>query len=250
MTSVEIQRAAHDLSQAQEAIALTGAGISVESGIPDFRSATGLWSKYHPKEYATIEAFLADPQKVWRMLAEMVILVGQATPNPAHISLTHLEQMGRLHAVITQNVDGLHQAAGSRRVIEFHGSSNTLSCLSCGYGTGRDALSLDQLPPVCPQCSSILKPDVVFFGEPIPWKAHQEAMALARRCDLLLVIGTSAMVYPAADIPTTAKECGAKIIEINLEPTPLTHDISDYIIEGSSGEILPKVVKTLRILSG
>jgi NAD-dependent deacetylase len=250
MTSSEIQRAARDLSQAQEAIALTGAGISVESGIPDFRSATGLWSKYDPEEYASIEAFLADPRKVWEMLAEMMVLVSQATPNPGHVSLTHLEQMAKLHAVITQNVDGLHQAAGSRHVIEFHGSSNTLSCLSCGYGTGRESLSLGQLPPVCPQCSSILKPDVVFFGEPIPWKAHQEAMAWARRCDLLLVIGTSAMVYPAAGIPTTAKECGAKIIEINLEPTPLTHDISDYIIQGTSGEILPQVVKALKTLSG
>jgi NAD-dependent deacetylase len=250
MTSGEIQRAAQDLFHAEKAIALTGAGISVESGIPDFRSTAGLWSKYRPEEYGTIEAFLADPQKVWKMLGEMVTLVQQAMPNPAHISLTHLEQMGRLHAVITQNVDGLHQAAGSRRVVEFHGSSATLSCLSCGYGTSRDALSTDQLPPVCPQCSSVLKPDIVFFGESIPWQAHQEGMALVRKCDLLLVIGTSALVYPAATIPTMAKDNGAKVIEINIEPTPLTEHISDYIIEGSSGKILPEVVKALKLLTG
>jgi NAD-dependent deacetylase len=249
MTLEGIQKAACAISDARQPIALTGAGISVESGIPDFRSATGLWSKYRPEEYATIEAFRADPQKVWTMLAEMMTLVTQAKPNPAHIGLADLEKMGKLHTVITQNIDGLHQAAGSQHVIEFHGSSATLSCLSCGYATGRDAISVEQLPPTCPRCYSILKPDVVFFGEPIPWDAHQEAMQAARTCDLLLVIGTSAMVYPAAAIPPTAKECGAKVIEINLESTPLTHHVSDLIIEGSSGEILPGVVKELRTLT-
>jgi len=126
-----IQRAAEDLLNAHRAIAFTGAGISVESGLPDFRSSTGLWSKYSPEEYATIDAFRADPKKVWKMLTEMISLVIQAKPNPAHIGLADLEKMGKLEAVITQNVDGLHQAAGSRNVIEFHGSNATLSCLSC-----------------------------------------------------------------------------------------------------------------------
>jgi NAD-dependent deacetylase len=249
MTSEAIQKAVHALSDARHPIALTGAGISVESGIPDFRSAAGLWSKYSPEEYATIEAFHADPHKVWTMLAEMVTLVTQAKPNPAHVGLANLEEMGKLHTVITQNIDGLHQVAGSHHVIEFHGSTASLSCLSCGYMTGRDTVSVEQLPPTCPRCHSILKPDVVFFGEPIPWDAHQAAMEAARTCDLLLVIGTSAMVYPAAAIPPTAKDCGAKVIEINLEPTPLTHHVSDLIVKGSSGEILPGMVKELRRLT-
>ena len=243
-----IQRAAEDLLNAHRAIAFTGAGISVESGIPDFRSATGLWSKYSPEEYATIDAFRADPKKVWKMLTEMMSLVIQAKPNPAHIGLADLEKMGKLEAVITQNVDGLHQAAGSRNVIEFHGSNATLSCLSCGSTVQTEGLSLDDLPPTCPQCRSIMKPDVVFFGEPIPWEAQSKAMEAARRCDLVLVIGTSAVVYPAVEIPITAKESGAKLIEINVELTPLTHQVSDYIIQGRSGEILPRLVETLKTL--
>jgi len=245
-----IQRAAEDLLNAHRAIAFTGAGISVESGLPDFRSSTGLWSKYSPEEYATIDAFRADPKKVWKMLTEMISLVIQAKPNPAHIGLADLEKMGKLEAVITQNVDGLHQAAGSRNVIEFHGSNATLSCLSCGSTVGTEGLSLDDLPPTCPQCRSIMKPDVVFFGEPIPWDAHRKAMEAATTCDLVLVIGTSAVVYPAVEIPITAKESGAKLIEINVELTPLTHQVSDYIIQGRSGEILPRVVETLKTLMG
>jgi len=245
-----VQRAAEDLLNAHNAIAFTGAGISVESGIPDFRSTTGLWSRYRPEEYGTIDAFRADPIKVWKMLGEMISLVIQARPNPAHVGLADLEKMGKLQAVITQNVDGLHQAAGSRNVIEFHGSSATLSCLACGCKIRAETLSMNTLPPTCPQCGSIVKPDVVFFGEPIPLEAHTSAIEAARTCDLVLVIGTSAVVYPAADIPITAKASGAKVIEINLEPTPLTDRISDYIIEGRSGEVLPQVVETLRTLMG
>lgn len=248
MESEGIQRAAEDLLDAQEAIAFTGAGISVESGIPDFRSATGLWSKYNPEQYATIDAFRADPRKVWEMLTEMISLVIQAKPNPAHLGLADLEKIDKLQAVITQNVDGLHQAAGSQNVIEVHGSNATLSCLSCGCTIGTASLSMEELPPTCPQCRCVMKPDVVFFGEPLPWEAYSKAMEAARTCDLVLVIGTSAVVYPAADIPITAKESGAKLIEINLEPTSLTHQVSDYLIQGQSGQILPRVVETLKTL--
>jgi len=241
-----IQRAAEDLLKARKAIAFTGAGISVESGIPDFRSSTGLWSKYNPEEYATIDAFRADPEKVWRMLTEMISLVIQAKPNPAHVGLADLEKIDKLHAVITQNVDGLHQAAGSRNVIELHGSNATLSCLSCGCTIATDSLSMADLPPTCPQCRFIMKPDVVLFGELLPQEAHNKAMEKARTCDLVLAIGTSAVVYPATAIPITAKESGAKLIEVNLEPTPLTDRISDYLIEGRSGEVVPQVVETLR----
>jgi len=241
-----IQRAAEDLLTASEAIAFTGAGISVESGIPDFRSSTGLWSKYNPEEFATIEAFRANPGKVWKMLKEMTSLLVEAKPNPAHVGIADLEKMGKLRAVITQNVDGLHQAAGSRNVIEYHGSGATLSCLSCKATVSAETVSLENLPPTCSQCNSILKPDVVFFGEPIPWGAHMKAMEAAKTCDLVLVIGTSAVVYPAVDIPITAKASGAKVIEINLEPTPLTDRVTDYIIQGRSGEIVPQVIETLK----
>ncbi len=243
-----IRRAAEDLFKSSEAIAFTGAGISVESGIPDFRGATGLWSKYNPEEYATIEAFHADPEKVWKMLKEMTSLLIEAKPNPAHLGLAELEKIGKLRTIITQNVDGLHQAAGSQNVIEFHGSGATLSCLSCKSTISAKELSLDDLPPTCSQCNTLMKPDVVFFGEPIPWDAYVSAMEAARACDLVLVVGTSAVVYPAADIPITAKESGAKVIEINLEPTSLTQRISDYMIQGMCGEIVPQVVETFKKL--
>ncbi len=248
MKQERIQRAAEDLFNARKAIAFTGAGISVESGIPDFRSPSGLWSRYNPEEYATIEAFRADPKKVWKLLEEMISLVSQAKPNPAHVGLAELEKMGKLQAVITQNVDSLHQAAGSRNVIEFHGSNATLSCLACGNKVPAVTLSMEDLPPTCAQCRSIMKPDVVFFGEPIPPEAYQKAVEAARTCDLILAIGTSALVYPAADIPIAAKESGARLIEINVESTALTDLVSDYMIQGQSGEILPQVVEALKRL--
>ncbi len=241
-----IQRAAEDILNSKKTIAFTGAGISVESGIPDFRGAQGLWQKYDPEEYAHIDAFRSNPEKVWRMLKEMFELIGRAKPNPAHIGLAELEQMGYLSSVVTQNVDGLHQAAGSKKVIEFHGSHRTLSCLKCSNKLESHHFSLSDLPPRCPRCSSLLKPDVVFFGEPIPWEAQVTSFQESRSCTAVLVIGTSAVVYPAASIPITAKERGARIIEINMEPTPLTGDVSDYLIRGAAGEIVPAIVEEVK----
>jgi NAD-dependent deacetylase len=241
--TVMIKRAAKDILNSQKTIALTGAGISVESGIPDFRSAGGLWSKYDPEEYAHISAFQSDPKKVWQMIKEMMELVLGAEPNPAHSALAELEQMGLLSSVITQNVDGLHQRAGNIKVIEFHGSNQWLVCLQCGYRQEAASFSFENIPPRCPQCSFILKPDVVFFGEPIPGEAQDRAFEEARTCDVVLVVGTSAVVYPAAGIPTLAKQNGATVIEINTEPTALTGFISDYLIQGPAGTILPKIVE-------
>ncbi len=241
-----IERVAKDIVRSRRTIALTGAGISVESGIPDFRSAGGLWSKYDPEEYAHISAFRANPEKVWQMLKEMMELVLGAEPNPAHSALAELEQMGLLNAVITQNVDGLHQRAGSKEVIEFHGSNEWLICLGCGSRREAASLSLDNIPPRCEKCSSILKPDVVFFGEPIPWEAQTRAFEEAGVCELVLVIGTSAVVYPAAGIPMVAKKGGARVVEINREPTPLTGSVSHYLIQGPAGEILPKIVDEIK----
>lgn len=244
--AILIARAAKDIVDSQKTIALTGAGISVESGIPDFRSAGGLWSRYDPEEYAHISAFQTNPEKVWQMLQEMMELVLGAEPNPAHIALAELELVGLLSSVITQNVDGLHQRAGSKEVIEFHGSNQWLVCLECGNRQEASSLSFEVIPPRCPECSRILKPDVVFFGEPIPWEAQTRSFEEARTCDVVLVVGTSAVVYPAAGIPTTAKQNGAKVVEINMEPTPLTNRVSDYLIQGAAGQILPKIVEEVR----
>lgn len=244
--SALIKRAAKDILNSQKTIALTGAGISVESGIPDFRSAQGLWSKYDPEEYAHISAFRSNPEKVWRMLKEMTELVLGAEPNPAHIALAELERMGLLSAVITQNVDGLHQRAGSKAVIEFHGSNQWLVCLECGHRQESASLSTADIPPRCPTCGSILKPDVVFFGEPIPWEAQTRAFEEAQTCELVLVIGTSAVVYPAGGIPIVAKRSGAKVAEINVEPTALTGSVSDYLLQGPASKILAKIVEEVK----
>jgi NAD-dependent deacetylase len=169
-----------------------------------------------------------------------------AKPNPAHIGLAELERMGLLSSIVTQNVDGLHQAAGSKNVIEFHGTHRTLSCLKCSTKIDGTSLELEDLPPRCSRCSSLLKPDVVFFGEAIPWEAQVISLKESKSCNAVLVIGTSAVVYPAASIPYTAKEKGAIIIEINKESTPLTQEISDYLIRGSAGEILPAIVEEVK----
>jgi NAD-dependent deacetylase len=241
-----IQKAAQDILQSKKTIAFTGAGISVESGIPDFRGAQGIWQKYDPEEYAHIHAFYSNPDKVWLMLKEMFSLIMAAKPNPAHIGLAELERMGLLSSVITQNVDGLHQAAGSKNVIEFHGTHRTLSCLKCSTKIEGASLTLEDLPPRCSRCSSLLKPDVVFFGEPIPWEAQTMSFKESKSCSAVFVIGTSAVVYPAATIPVTAKEHGATVIEINMEPTPMTDQVSDYLICGSAGEIIPAIVEEVK----
>jgi NAD-dependent deacetylase len=245
-----IQRAAKDILHSKKTIAFTGAGISVESGIPDFRGAQGLWQKYDPEEYAHIDAFYANPDKVWLMIKDMFSLIMTAKPNPAHIGLAELERMGLLSSVITQNVDGLHQAAGNTNVIEFHGTHRTLSCLKCSTKIEGTSLTLEDLPPRCSRCSSLLKPDVVFFGEPIPWEAQIMSFKESKSCKAVLVVGTSAVVYPAATIPITAKERGAIVIEINTEPTPLTNEISDYLIAGSAGEIIPAIVEEVKKMRG
>jgi len=244
-----IQRAAKDILKSKKTVAFTGAGISVESGIPAFRGAQGLWKRYDPEEYAHIDAFHMDPGKVWLMIKEMFALIMTAKPNPAHLGLAELERMGLLASVITQNVDGLHQAAGNTNVIEFHGNHNTLSCLRCATKVDGSSLKLEDLPALCPSCSSLLKPDVVFFGEPIPWRAQVFSSSEAQSCTAMLVIGTSAVVYPAATIPITAKGRGATVIEINMEPTAMTDETSDYLIEGSAGEIIPAIVEEVKKLS-
>ena len=225
-------------------MALTGAGISVESGIPAFRGSQGLWDRYDPMEYAHIEAFLADPGKVWRMLADWGGWWIRPDPDPAHLALAQLEDWGYLKAVITQNIDALHQRAGNREVIEFHGNGQRLRCLQCGKVFSKEAISLSVLPPRCP-CQGILKPEVVFFGEPIPGPASQRAFELVRTCEVMLVIGTSALVAPASHLPLTAKQNGAVLIEINPERTHLSDTISDYVLETPASQALSALIEQL-----
>ncbi len=242
------REAAETLAARRNAVALTGAGISVESGIPAFRGTQGMWEKYDPMEYATIDAFLRDPEKVWAMLAEMVDVLSRAVPNPAHSGLAEMEKMGVLRSVITQNVDGLHQAAGSRRVIEFHGNAWELICLSCWNRYPSREKIRDGIPPRC-ECGRILKPDLVLFGEPIPWSAQEEAESEAQSCSVLLVIGTSAQVTPACDIPRLSKGKGAVIVEINPEETPLTRSVTDLHLREKAGDAVTLLLSSLREIS-
>ena len=244
-----IRQAAQVVYHSKLTLALTGAGISVESGIPDFRSAGGLWSKYDPDEYATISSFRSAPEKVWEMLREMGELVDKAKPNKAHLGLGDLEKLGFLHAIITQNVDNLHQAGGSKNVIEYHGNSSTLTCLSCGKKY-RAEEKRNEYPPLC-GCRKILKPDVVFFGESIPQEAVNRSFQLASQAEALLVVGTSATVSPANAIPAIAKENGATIIEINVEKTLLTDYVIDLFLQGRAAEIIEALMTELKgLISG
>ena len=237
------KKAAEIIKKSKTLIALTGAGHSVESGIPDFRGKDGLWTKYDPMVYAHIDTFRSQPEKAWELLFEMQKVIGKAKPNPAHYALAKMEEEGFLKAIVTQNIDNLHQEAGSHRVIEIHGNDKFLECLNCKAVYEAIEYNIGKNPPKCKNCKSILKPTVVFFGEAIPVKALAESMQLAEQADAVMVIGTSAQVFPAASIPYKAKENGASIIEMNLEATPLTNTITDVFIQGLLATTLPELLK-------
>ena len=240
-----IRKAAGDLTTGKYVIALTGAGISVESGIPPFRGKGGVWEKIDPMEYAHIDAFMNDPAKVWDVLIRgMKDVVDQALPNDAHKGLARLQELGIIKTIITQNVDGLHQAAGSTDVIEFHGNFAWQRCMDCSRKYQTSQVDISEVPPRC-SCGGILRPDAVFFGEIIPPEAMRRSRQAAADCDLMLVVGTSAVVQPAALMPVFAKEAGAKIVEINPEKTPLTGQISDYLIRGNAGEVMNRILQQL-----
>jgi NAD-dependent deacetylase len=240
-----IREAARLLTERRNTVALTGAGISVESGIPSFRGSQGMWAKYDPMEYATLHSFMQSPRKVWEMLSEMVSVCGGATPNAAHKGLAALEAMGVVRAVITQNVDGLHQAAGSRRVIEYHGNLDELICVYCWKRYPTRNRWTPGAVPRC-DCGEILKPNVVLFGEPIPWLPQEQAEEEARTCGVLVVIGTSAQVSPACDIPRIAKESGAAVVEINPEETSLSANVTDIHLRGNASEVLGLMVRMIQ----
>lgn len=233
-----------ELMHASKIIALTGAGISVESGIAPFRGKGGLWEKYDPEDYAHVTSFQKNPERSWVMLKDMGVQIFSAEPNPAHYSLTRLQKLGKLDTIITQNVDNLHQEAGNNNVIEFHGNYKKLVCLECGRSIPFEKHIIHDIPPVprC-ECDAVLKPNVVLFGESPPFEAMAQSNSKASLCDVMLIIGTSAVIYPAANLPFIAKKHHAKIIEINTEPSDLTKYLSDYFIQGKAGTILPRIVK-------
>lgn len=245
MKEIRPQELAEIIKGSKKALALTGAGISVESGIPDFRSKGGLWERFDPWEYATIHAFERNPAKVWVMLKEMDRLLIRARPNPAHYALAELEAKGHLMGVITQNVDNLHQAAGSQKVIEYHGNAHRFVCVKCRGHWPREALDFSQTPLYC-YCGGLIKPDVVFFGESIPEAAMFAANAWAINCDLMLIIGTSGEIAPANILPEVAKNNDAIIVENNLTHTRLSRYLSDYFLRGPAGELWPKVLQHLQ----
>ncbi|ETR72913.1 MAG: NAD-dependent deacetylase [Candidatus Magnetoglobus multicellularis str. Araruama] len=240
-----IQKAAQDILQSKKVSALTGAGISVESGIPPFRGKGGLWESFDPMEYAHIDAFMRHPEKVWDVLLKgMKDIMDHAEPNDAHLGLAQLEQLGYLQTIITQNVDGLHQKAGNTDVIEFHGTFERNYCIDCNKQYILSEISVDQLPPKC-TCGGIIRPDCVFFGEQIAYDSIARSLEIAQSCDTMLVIGTSAMVHPAAMIPDTAHSAGATVIEINPESTPLTGRISANILKGPAGQMMKQLINEI-----
>jgi NAD-dependent deacetylase len=263
-----VKRTAKDLTESKYAIALTGAGMSTESDIPDFRGPKGIWTtnkEAEAKAYQRYELFLNDPKAYWEEVLGVQGTYGtfyeqirQAEPNSGHYALAELEALGILQCVVTQNIDGLHKKAGSKRVLEYHGSVNEVRCISCGSRFAREEVSLDELPPRC-KCGAALKYDVVHFKEPIPSDVMEESEKEASRCDLMLICGTSAVVYPFANLPRMARfhsgvtgldvmghKANVKIIEVNADPTPLTREgISDYLIQGKTGEILPRICEFL-----
>jgi len=245
-----IMSIAHEIKHARRTVALTGAGISAESGLGTFRGKDGLWSKYDPAMVASIESFTRDPRKFWEFAREIGWTFLTAKPNPAHTALAELEAMKRLDSVITQNVDGLHQRAGSKHVIEIHGNAGRIICTRClaEYATEKivDRMRQEDVP-TCDRCGGPLKPDVILFGEPLPKKALDQALKKMRSIDLLLAVGTSLEVYPAASLPEVAKKSGAKIVSIDSERTNWD-DLCDYKVNGPAGEILPRIVQAMKII--
>jgi NAD-dependent deacetylase len=229
------------LRGARAVAVLTGAGISAESGVPTFRDAqTGLWARFDPHELATPAAFARNPKLVWDWYAWRRLRAAEAQPNPGHRALVAMEARVPRFTLVTQNVDGLHARAGSRNLVELHGNIARVKC-SREHTLVAKWEDDGEHVPRCPRCGALLRPDVVWFEEALPAPAMAEADAAARECDLLLVVGTSAVVYPAAALPLTAREAGANVAEINPEPTPLT-PLADFVLRSAAGVALPALV--------
>jgi NAD-dependent deacetylase len=238
-----LDTAASALAKARRVVVYTGAGASKESGIPTFREPeTGLWERYDPMELATEEAFLSRPAFVWSWYEHRFSIVASAQPNPGHRAIAALESLLPHVAVVTQNVDGLHQRAGSTHVVELHGTMHAFRCMSGRHRGYRreDLAGQTEVPPRCPD-GELIRPEVVWFGEALPEGALREGLQLAARCDVVLVVGTSGVVYPAATVPLTAQKGGATLIDVNPEPDELAR-VADVYLRGTGGEVLPALV--------
>lgn len=242
----ELKKAAARLVSTKKVTVLTGAGISVASGIRPFRGKGGLWEKYDPEEVVNINNFRRAPAASWIMLREITGVIMAAHPNPTHFAITALQEMGLVGCIITQNVDGLHQKAGSREVVEFHGSTSRVVCLDCHAVYHLEEVNMEVLPPACFNCGGLLKPDAVFFGEAIPPAVLMGARVESEQCGAMLVIGTSGMVEPAASLPALAKNSGALVVEVNPEPSWLTSSTVDIFLQGKAEEIMPLLVDEIR----
>lgn len=249
MSAEKIERAAQMLDQAQRIVCLTGAGVSAESGVTTFRDAqTGLWSKFDPQQLASQVGFAKDPGLVWHWYMERLQMVEEAKPNPGHVALARLEQLTPMFTLITQNVDDLHERAGSHSVLHLHGRITRFRCNGCGfeYALHKRDLKRD-LPPKCIQCGDWVRPDVVWFGENLPTRIVDLAWRAAERCEVMLVVGTSGVVYPAAHLPVLAQQHGAQVIDVNPDWTPISA-IANLFLQGPSGEILPWVAAALETI--
>jgi NAD-dependent deacetylase len=248
----EIREAARTLLAARYAIALTGAGMSVESGIPPFRGPGGLWTKYGEPPMNGFQRFMADPKKAWeerlsKRNDELYQPLTVAKPNAGHLALVQLEQLGALRFVITQNIDDLHRQAGQKALAEIHGNWTLIRCLDCRTRFHGDAISLDKLPPSCPRCEGLLKSDTVSFGEPIPIDVLNMCAEHSAKADLVIVAGTSATVYPAAGFGLEVKQRGGILIEVNLYESEITQ-ICDFSLRGGSAEVLPRLATAIEEL--
>jgi NAD-dependent deacetylase len=233
------------IQHSHRAVALTGAGISAESGVPTFRGKEGLWGKFRPEELATMEAFIANPKIVWEWYNWRRELLKAVNPNPGHMALVQLAHQFESFTLVTQNVDGLHWLAGSENVLEIHGNITRNKCVACARPVElADDIDPKQIPQ-CPACGGKIRPDVVWFGEMLPEEIIEQAFRACEEADLFFSIGTSALVHPAASLPLVAKQAGAVLVEINPEETPLT-SLADFSIRGKSGDILPELVSLLQ----
>ncbi len=230
------------LAEAERVVVLTGAGISAESGVPTFRGAGGLWRQHRPEDLATPEAVARGPRLVWEWYDWRRARVAKAEPNPGHLALAQLERRVPDFTLITQNVDGLHRRAGSRRVLKLHGDIWTLHCLGCGLEETNHDVPLREIPPRC-SCGGLFRPGVVWFGEALPADVLRHAMEATVHAQVFLVVGTSAVVQPAASLPLLAQQNGAKLVEVNLEETPLSAQ-ADASFWGKAGELLPRLLET------